>query len=283
MKKATTLVIPPNDPEAVQIWLTAKAMGLPIVRSGQAHGASLDKEKRLLEKLAKEGAERVVVVEMPGPAMEEKLRNAGYELVLIDHHEYAGLDRARHPKTGRMLPSSLEQFVKLFKLTDAKLAALGFDPKLVRGIGIMDRGFVWELREEGWSWKDIGKLIGYQESLMAHVRNRAHEEQKMNVVRKIWEGRKPWNGFFIVEGDTDMSVRVRISLIAALDRKKPTPLIVNEKGRGFIYVQDSDVGPLLFRTFGGFTFGQKRNWGYRNAGAKKKVTLAMVQEVLAVS
>jgi hypothetical protein len=52
---------------------------------------------------------------------------------------------------------------------------------------------------------------------------------------------------------------------------------VNEKGRGFIYVQDSDAGPSLFKAFGGFTFGQGQNWGYKNAGAKKKVTLEMVQ------
>ena len=226
-KVMTVLVIPPNDPEAVQIWLIAKAMGMPIVRSGQAHGANLDREKRLFEKLEKDGAGRVVIVEMPGVATEEKLRQAGYDVVIIDHHEYTGLDRARNPKTGRILPSSLEQFLKLFRLSDEKLAALGFDPRMVRGIGVLDRGFVWALRDEGWSWKEIERLLGYQEELMAMVRNRTHEAKKMAVVKKIWENRRPWKGFFIVEGDTEMSLRVRISLVAALDRKKPTPLIVN--------------------------------------------------------
>ena len=201
-------------------------------------------------------------------------------MVIIDHHEYTDLDRAHVGKSRRSLPSSLEQFLKLFRFTDAKLKALGFDPKMVRGVGIMDRGFVWELKKEGWSWKEITALIAYQEALMSEVRNRANEEEKMAAVRKIWDDRKPWKGYFIVEGDTDMSLRVRVSLVAALDRKKPTPLIMNEKGRGFIYVQDSDAGQALFDRFGGFTFGSLPNWGYKNAGAKKKVSLEEVKGFL---
>ncbi|OGL66966.1 hypothetical protein A2856_00515 [Candidatus Uhrbacteria bacterium RIFCSPHIGHO2_01_FULL_63_20] len=281
MALKTVLIIPPNDPEAVQIWLIAKAMKLPIIRSNQPRGAWLDKEPRVVEKVKEGGYERVVVVEMPGPETEAELRKMGVKLVIIDHHEYTGLDRARHAASGRMLPSSLEQFMRLFRVTDAKLKELGFDPKMVKAIGVYDSGFVWALRRKGWSWSRVKQVVDYQRALMEHVRATRREEAKMDKAAEIWEEREKWGKFFIVESDTEMSVRERLSLVVALDRKKPTPLIVVEKGRGFIYVQESGAAPGLMKHFGGFTFGMGKNWGFKNAGAKKKVTLSDVQTFLA--
>ena len=60
----------------------------------------------------------------------------------------------------------------------------------------------------------------------------------------------PWNGYSIVEDDTNMSMRRRVSRIIALEMKKPTPLIMVEKGRGFIYVQETDQAMELFEKFG---------------------------------
>src|SRR3989338_4178592 len=131
-KKQTVLVVPPNDPEAVLISKIAKALEIPRIKSGQPHGASLDKEPKILQKIREGGWERVVVVEMPGPKIEKRLREKGIEVVIIDHHRYDKLDRAVDPKTGKLLPSSLEQFLKILCITDQQLRTAGFDPKLVK-------------------------------------------------------------------------------------------------------------------------------------------------------
>lgn len=278
--KNTVLIVPPNDPEAVQIYLMAKAMELQIIRSGQPHGATLDREPDVVKLVRDGGWKRVVVIEMPGPKSEEKLRAMGVEVVIIDHHHYTGLDRAHHPKTGKPLPSSLEQFVKLFRLTDARLKKLGFDPWFVRAVGIMDRGFVWALLKEGYKKKDLMDVVNYQRTLMALVRDPKNDEKKQKVAQKAWDAREEWNGFFIVTDKSDQQIRNRISLIAALERGEPTPLIVVEKKRGLIYVQESGQGMKLFETFGGFTFGMDRNWGYRNVKGQAKVMLADVKKIL---
>ncbi|TAK04100.1 hypothetical protein EPO34_03020 [Patescibacteria group bacterium] len=275
------LIIPVNDPEAVQIWRIAKAMGLPVIRSRQGHGATLDKEKELLKRVKASGHKRVVVVEMPGPKAEESLRRAGFDVVIIDHHEYTGLDRARNPKTGRRLRSSLEQFRSLFRITDKKLKALGFDPRLVRAIGIQDRGYVWALLKEGYAWKDIRGIFEHMDRLMDEVRDPGKEQEKMAQAQRAWDKREAWNGYFIVHGDGTGNLRVRLSRIAALAMRKPTPIIVVEADRGFIYVQESDAAEKLFNRFGGFTFGMGRAWGHKNSGTKHPVTLEMVQAFLA--
>ena len=75
------------------------------------------------------------MVEMPGPKAEARLRNIGVKLDIIDHHHYTGLSRA-HDAKGRLLPSSLEQFLAMFKITDRQLKSWGMNSRLVRGIGI---------------------------------------------------------------------------------------------------------------------------------------------------
>lgn len=275
----TVLIIPPNDPEAVLISRLADTMGLPVIRSRQGHGASLDKEKGLVAKVKKGRFERAVIVEMPGPKTEGKLREAGVEVVIIDHHQYTGLDRA-HDAKGRQLPSSMEQFLKRFRLTDARLRKLGFDPKLVRGIGIVDRAYVWGALEAGYSWRDVRKLFAFQDELMADLHDPREEAKKMLIVENAWKRHKEWNGYAVVETDAQFAVRPRLSRVIALDRKRPVPLILVEKGRGFIYVQESPKAYELFEKFGGFTFGEHQNWGYENKGARKPVALADVKRVL---
>lgn len=278
-RKHTLLVVPANDPEAAMIIEIARAMAFDLWVSRQPHGAVLEQEKDLLEAIRDEDYDRVVIVEMPGPKSEAKLEAQGREVVIIDHHEYTGIDRARD-KRGKYLPSSLEQFLKTFRITDEKLASLGFDPRLVKGIGIWDRGFYWACEKEGYKKSEIKKLIAYREELMDPYRDRTHEEEKDEVARKAWEKRKMWKDFVVVEDKTDISIRGRLSLIIALEIGTPTPMILVEKGRGFIYVQESDFAEELFEKFGGFTFGSGRNWGHKNRGAKKKVELKEVKAFL---
>jgi hypothetical protein len=278
--KKTVLIIPPNDAEAILISQLARKMGLPMILSHQTHGASLDKGRDYLPEVKQVGYSRVVVVEMPGPKTEARFRKLGVELVIIDHHHYTGLDRAHDPKTGRMLKSSLEHFLTFFKLTDAKLHSFGFDPKLVRAIGVMDRGFIWALREEGWSKKEIDQVLAFHDELLSKIHNPKTEKRKNDLALRVWKKRKKWNGYYVVETRADIQLRPRLSRIVALEIGRPTSLIVIERGRGLIYVQESDHAMDLFQHFGGFTFGLDRNWGYRNEPGNQRVTLRNVKKRL---
>jgi len=278
--RRTILLIPPNDPEAILIYELAKAMGLQVIRSSQPHGSTLDREPDLIPLVRDGGWERLIIVEMPGPKVEEKLRKLGVEVVIIDHHHYTGLDRA-HDAKGRSLPSSLEQFLRLFRITDTRLRSFGYDPKVARGIGVMDRGFIWALKEEGYRPKEIGAVLALRRKLLADHGMLRDEEKRMAAARKAWDGRKEWNGYQVVESRTSAGIREGVSFIVALEVGRPTPVIFVEKGRGLIYVQESNQAMDLFRAFGGFTFGSDRNWGYRNGMGKRQVTLKDVQRILA--
>ncbi|MFH1405529.1 MAG: hypothetical protein ABIH21_05600 [Patescibacteria group bacterium] len=276
----TVLIIPPNDAEAVLIMRIADKMGINIIRSGQAHGATLDKGRDFVATVRKGGWKKVIVVEMPGVKNEEKIKKFGIELVIIDHHYYDDLDRAHNKKTGKVLPSSLEQFLKLFRLGSVRLKKLGFNPRLVRGIAIMDRGFVWALRRAHYSKKEIEKIIDYQKQLMGSVKDMSHEKKKDKIAEDLWKIRKQWGKFIVIEDNSGIGMRSRISLIIAREIGKPTSLIIVEKKRGFIYVQESKHARALLKHFGGFTFGMDCNWGYQNSKKKKKVTLEKVQGFL---
>lgn len=277
--KKTVLVIPLNDPEAILIYELAKAMGVQVIRSQQPHGAALDREPDLVPLIRDGGWKRAVIVEMPGPKVEEKLRRLGVEVVIVDHHHYTGINRA-HDAKGRPLPSSLEQFLKLFRVTDARLRRLGYAPKAARGIGVMDRGFFWALRAEGYRKKDIDAVLALRRDLLARHGLLRDEEKQMAAARKAWNARTAWHGYQVVVNDAAAGVREGVSFIVALEVKKPTPIIFVEKKRGLIYVQESDRAMDLFRAFGGFTFGLDRNWGYRNGPGNKKVGFADVKRIL---
>lgn len=278
--KKTLLIVPINDPEAILISQIAERMELPMIKSKQSHGAKLDEEKGILAKIKKADPERVVIVEMPGPKTEAKIKKLGIELVIIDHHHYTGLNRA-HDKKGKQLPSSMEQFLKLFRLGEKRLKSLGFSPKKVKMVGIMDQDYCWGLLKRGYTWRDVRTAFQYWDELMGEIRDMKGEKKKMKEMEQLWKKREEWDGYAIVESNVSYAVRPRLSRIIALDKKKPTPLIVVEKGRGFIYVQESPRAMDLFKKFGGFTYGEHQNWGYNNKGSKKKITLKMVQDNLA--
>ena len=276
--KSTVLVIPTNDAEAIMIKQIADAIGLPVIESGQTHGASLDKGKDVVPKSKKGKYKTVVVVEMPGVKTEARIKKIA-RLKIIDHHHYTGLDRAHDPKTGRKLMSSLEQFLKMFKIDRRKLTKLGFDPKLVYGIGILDRGYIWALQEEGYTDVQIRKVLAFHDELIAPLRNQQTEGRKQRLTESAWKRRKKWRDFYVVETKADLQLRPRLSRLVAVKFRKPTPLIIIERKRKLVYVQESDYAMDLFEAFGGFTFGLDRNWGYRNEG-KKKVTLKDIKRVI---
>lgn len=271
--KNTIIIVPANDAEAVLILKIAKAIGLLAIISAQPHGASLDKEPKIIEKIKKSGARNVVIVEMPGVKTEKQLAKLGFKIKIIDHHHYQGLNRKK-------LKSSLEQFLQLFNLTDARLEKFGFSPKLVRGVGIMDRGFVWALRKENYSELEIKKVSAYQKQLMRPFVDPTEEKKYERAARVAWQKRKIWQGFSVVIDNTKRGLRPYLSLLLVQKFKKQVPLILDERRREVIYVQDSPVVERLFKKFGGFTFGEKGNWGYKNQSGRKKVTLNEIKKAI---
>jgi len=278
-KKDVVLIIPPNDAEAILIKEIAVHLGISIIESSQLHGASLDVGHDYVKQVLDSGYKHAVVIEMPGPKSEALLRRAGVEVVIIDHHHYTGLARA-HDEKGELLPSSLEQFLKLFKVTDAQLKKMGLNPHLVRGIGIQDRGYVWSLFDEGYSKREVRQVLAYMDKLTAHLRNPDTEERKQRLAQKAWTRRKMWREFWIVTTRADVQLRPRLSRIIVDEVGKPTPLIIVEHGRGLIYVQESPYALHLFERFGGFTFGLDRNWGHKNMPGQKCVTLRDVKRAI---
>ncbi len=221
----------------------------------------------------------MIVIEMPGVESEEKLRSLGIEVVIIDHHHYTGLARAHGPD-GKLLPSSLEQFLEMFEISNSDLRKMGFDARMVRGIGIQDRGYVWALQENGYSNDEIKQVLAYMDELTAHLRNPRTEARKQRLAEAAWKRRKMWREFIVVSTRADVQLRPRLSRIVVEQIGKPTPMIVIEHNRGLIYVQESPYALHLFERFGGFTFGLDRNWGYRNESGNPKVTFQDVKEAI---
>ena len=112
--KKMVLIIPPNDAEAVMIQRLAEKLGLPTIVSKQLHGASLDKGHEYVGDVKAAGYTQAIVVEMPGPKAEAKLRKLGAKVILIDHHHYTGLSRAHDTKENCCLPHR-EQFLEMFR------------------------------------------------------------------------------------------------------------------------------------------------------------------------
>jgi len=276
----TILIIPPNDPEAVQILLIVESLGLKVIRSRQPHGATLEKEPKILEEIRHSCRRNVVIIEIPGPNEEVRLQKEGFVVFVIDHHRYTGLDRAHDSKSGRLLPSSLIQFLRLFRVSKKRLRKLGFDPRLVRAVALMDQGFVWALLDRGYAWGEIHDVLNHQKSLMASVRQNVRSEKRDQIADAAWRVRKKWWRFWVIETDQDVEIRSKISLLSAFSLKKRAPCIILEKGRGFIYVQESKYAVKLYDHFGGFTYGMDRNWGYGNKYESVKICLEDVQVFL---
>ena len=276
-RKTTVLVVPENDAEAMQIIDIAKALGMELLISAQPHGARLEHEDNLEERLRQTLKSDVVVVEMPGPDEETRLRKAGFNLMIIDHHRYDEVNRMTDPETGEPLPSSLEQFLIAFDVVDEELKQQGFDPRMVRGVGAMDRGFLWALQRDGYSEMEIKEVSRYVRELSRRARGDAKTELNEKTSAEAWEHRQQIGEYTLVTSDVPgAEIRPVVSLMAAEQFGKPTPMIITSRGGLLIYVQETPKAIELFKKFGGFTFGQDTCWGYNNALAKDKLTVAEV-------
>lgn len=279
----TLLVIPNNDAEAAMIIRLARKLKLPMLISKQPHGARLEKEPEILDRVKVAGKPRVCVVEIPGPVLEKRLKTLVKEFVWIDHHQYDFLDRAHDPKTGRAKKSSLEQFLEYFGITDTELRRWGYSPKLVKGVGVSDRAYLWGLKKEGYRQRELKEVLGLIERLERTNVCQPGVPPKsvvMAAARRAWKGKKMWQGFAVVWSRPKFGIRGELSSILAKKHGKPTPVILVERGGNRLYVQESLKAKKLFKQLGGFTFGGVNNWGYDNTQSTPRRGLKDIQQAL---
>ncbi len=164
----TLFIIPNNDGEArraVQILLDLHVPHLLV--SQQGWGARLENEK--LEAYLKPAVKKIVIFEIPGPTVETQLRERGYEVIILDHHEYVdlGLDYTK-PE------SSLEGLMNLISWPASRTD---------RAIAINDAGYIPGLRDNGFTPEEIRAvrefdLVAQGRSLRA-VRDQVKAAQKL--------------------------------------------------------------------------------------------------------
>ncbi len=265
------LLTPKNDEESLQIVKIAEAAGIPLLVSTQPHGAKLELEKDLVERVREvnQEATTIVIVEIPGVKEEEALRSAGFEVEVIDHHRYAELDRMQ-------TKSSLEQFLVKFEINDNRLAELGFEAEMVRGVGIIDRGFLWVLRAEVPDKELAKRMRDYYRGLTVEL---GKENKDVDAVAaEAWALREVVNDVLIVRTEReDVPFRAAISFLVADNYDAPPATIVVE-GKRRISVQESNHAPELFAAYGGFMFGGELCWGIQ---ATTERALPEVAEIVA--
>ncbi len=267
------LLCPRNDEESLQILKIAQAMELATVISAQPHGARLQNEEHLIERLraANPNANTVVIVEIPGPEVESQLQATGYKLVIIDHHRYEGLDRMK-------MESSLDQFLTLFDLDNEQLRHLGFDPSLVRGVGAIDRGFLWELKKIGYSPSEARRARDYYRALGHELGDEFARSE--TAAKEAWDNKTVEQGIFVYRSPSkDLHIREAISFLVADHYDEPPTGVILE-GDGQITVQDSPQAQKLFNAFGGYLFGQNQCWGFKPQSARPTPTLSSILEIL---
>lgn len=265
------IICPRNDVESATIVMLADALHIPCIVSEQPHGATLDVEPNLVDRIREINpvAHDIAIVEMPNVSTEDKLRELGFDVHIVDHHRYESLDRMRKE-------SSLEQIRALFDMDDATLSVAGFDPVLIRGVGLIDRGFVWELVKENVPEVDRKRMIAYyRDQLSVLDPDRKIEEAE---AKKAWKNRKIIEDVIVVTSEkADLSIRDAISFCVAEEFALPPVVVVYQPGR-VVYMQDTPTALTLQQTFGGFTFGQNLCWG-RAVDVDGKIPT--VEEVLA--
>ncbi|MBU1126682.1 MAG: hypothetical protein ABH826_03945 [Patescibacteria group bacterium] len=266
------LICPKNDEESLMILKIAKKIKLPTIVSKQPHGAKLSREKNLLKQIKKTApeAKKVFIVEIPGLKEEKTLGEAGFKVVIIDHHRYGELDRMKKK-------SSLEQFLTAFKITPKDLEKLGFDSTLVAGVAAMDRGFIWELKKQKLSTKDFKRVLEFYRELTLEVEGKRRLKEE-TAAKKAWDKREEKDGVIIVSSQDDtISLRDSISFLVAETYSKSMPVLIIQ-GKRRIYFQDTKRTTKLLKKFGGFTFGGDKCWGI----LKEDKDLPGIEEILAV-
>jgi len=201
-----------NDGESAIICDICQRLSLDIRVSKQKLGATLEKELDDAPDTFKNLRRNVVIVEIPGPTTEEKLRH-DHSILIIDHHGYPELNRMH-------AYSSLEQFADLigYKLTRFEM-----------GIAINDRSFIDGLVERGYSSKEIEEIRRYD------LKKQKFEEKDFELLEKTYAEGKMEGHMYVVKTTHDKTSY--LSDIHILNypewRSRPDLVVVNldEQGR----------------------------------------------------
>ncbi|MDA0208336.1 MAG: hypothetical protein O3B64_02950 [bacterium] len=268
----TILIIPQNDPESLQIGKIAHAAGIPTLYSEQPHGARLENEPDLFGRLQELDPNRLtlVILEIPGPKKETELRALGYRIDIIDHHMYDDLDR--------MQPlSSLEQFLAYFEIDQADLMSLGFNPRMVLGVGVIDRGFLWQLKREGFENEEAIRVRAYYRELLLELGAERRFSQEA-LAKEVWEKRRMEGDVLILESTEDhLSIRDPLSFLMADAYPDMPPETIIRQGNRRVYVQESKRAPKFLARYGGFTFGHGVCWGMVNESGHLPTTEELLE------
>lgn len=256
----TDIVLTPvNDPEALTIKRLLEAFNIAHITSNQPHGAKLELEDNLVNRIksANPGTQNVVIVEIPGPKIERQLEELGYQIHIIDHHRYEDLDRSKDK-------SSLEQFLEYFEITDNDLTQKGFDPALIKSVGYIDHGFVWRMKEQITDLAKQKEILDHYRNLIIDLEGGAREEQEKDA-QLAFENKEIRDNYLIFrQPREDIGIRDALSFLIAEKYEKPQPNIIIASDR--IAVQDTDRAIELFESLGGYTYGGDKCFGKRGRG-----------------
>ena len=110
MNKKTLLVVPMNDDETKEIERIARSIELPTLKVEGKHGLKLTQKNvdEIIKTAKKNKLSKIMIVEIPPPdlknlRLEREIRRRGFDLKVIDHHNYGYLERWKPV-------SSLDQF-----------------------------------------------------------------------------------------------------------------------------------------------------------------------------
>jgi len=248
-----TVLCTTNDPESLTIVRIAQALHIPLVQSSQMHGAHLAQEPMLFERVSElAGITDLAIVEIPGPSEERALEERGIRVHIIDHHTYPNLDRMQSD-------ASLTQFLQLFEITTEDLLRVGFDPEIVRGIAIIDQGFLWELAASNLSEEAKRATRKKYTELKAEIH--PDQKEKEDDALRMWKEREMHGEFLVIRSTSKYHLREEYSFLIAdaFPKNPPTSIIVEGDGR--ISVQETKKAEILFQKYGGFLFGKKECWG----------------------
>lgn len=282
-RSKVVLLCPDNDSEAHMILVLAEKAGITTIHSKQPHGAKLELELDLDSKLALLNKSEIWIVETPGIEKENELNTKGYEVKIIDHHTYDDMDRLVDPVTGLKKPSSLEQFLTLAGIDDDEMKSWDFNPKTVRGIGIMDSRYVQGLREVGYTKEEINCVLDLHKEITNIIR--PDFAKVMTIAEEDWKNRTEWNGFLIIKSKHGGDIRTAISEVSIYNGADTIPMIISTGDGEKISVQNvnSEITSELMRKIKGaetYTFGSGNCWGVNNKNQSVIITLENVLNVL---
>jgi hypothetical protein len=242
-----------NDPESLTIVRIAQSLGIPLLQSGQMHGATLSREPSLFERVKEMGEMKdLAIVEIPGPHEEQKLQEQGIRIHIIDHHTYPELDRMQEE-------ASLTQFLRLFEITDDDLKSASFDPEIIRGVALIDQGFLWELAASNLPEEKKRAARAYYLSRKREINPRYEEMEE--EARRAWATAQMHDGILVIRSQSKHHLREALSFFIADAYQVDPPVNIIVEGDGRVSVQETLQAEKLFKKFGGFLFGKKMCWG----------------------